>query len=138
MTVNIAVIGTLKKPTKEELKEYNLDYGLVISNLNSRYKGDWIADGVNQGSLVTTINGEKLKAGKYAFFTTPMEKGDWPIVFNSEPDQWGVYKLDASKNVLETTATVTEIEPVEMLKYSISKGMIHLEWSTTRISFKVE
>jgi len=67
-----------------------------------------------------------------------MEKGDWPIVFNSEPDQWGVYKLDASKNVLETTATVTEIEPVEMLKYSISKGMIHLEWSTTRISFKVE
>ena len=61
MTVNIAVIGTLKKPTKEELKEYNLDYGLVISNLNSRYKGDWIADGVNQGSLVTTINGEKLK-----------------------------------------------------------------------------
>ena len=59
-------------------------------------------------------------------------------MLNSEPDQWGAYKLDKSKNVIESEAKVTEIEPVEMLRYTISDGMIHLEWSTTRISFKVE
>ena len=116
--------------------------GRVVFGELEKFGKVWRA-GANEATTIefsndVKINGEKLKAGKYAFFTTPMEKGDWPIVFNSEPDQWGVYKLDASKNVLETTATVTEIEPVEMLKYSISKGMIHLEWSTTRISFKVE
>lgn len=84
------------------------------------------------------INGKTLKAGKYAFFTTPMENGDWPIIFNSEHKQWGAYKLDASKNVLESTAKATEIESKELLTYSISDGMIHLEWSTTRISFAVE
>ncbi|MDC3242508.1 trypsin-like peptidase domain-containing protein [Flavobacteriaceae bacterium] len=59
-TVNIAVIGTLKKPSKEELEKHNLDYGLVISNLNNRYQSEWIDDGVNEGSIVTAINGEKL------------------------------------------------------------------------------
>ena len=84
------------------------------------------------------VAGQKVAAGKYAFFTMPKEEGNWPIMLNSESDQWGAYNMDASKNVLEAEATVTEIEPVETLKYSISNGMIHLEWATTRISFSVE
>jgi hypothetical protein len=83
------------------------------------------------------INGKELKAGKYAFFTTPMEKGAWPIIFNSEYKQWGAYKINPDLNVLKGEAKVTKIEPMEVLKYSISEGMIHLEWSTTRISFEV-
>lgn len=84
------------------------------------------------------VAGQKVAAGKYAFFTMPKEEGNWPIMLNSESDQWGAYNMDASKNVLEAEATVTEIEPVETLKYSISDGMIHLDWATTRISFSVE
>ena len=107
-----------------------------------QYGKIWRA-GANEATTIefskdVKINGKKLPAGKYAFFTTPMEKGDWPIIFNSEPNQWGAYKLDASKNVLESKAKSTEIKPVEMLTYSVSDGMIHLEWATTRISFKVE
>lgn len=84
------------------------------------------------------INGMKLKAGKYAFFTTPTEEGSWPIFFNSEHKQWGAYKLDATKNVVESEAAASKIEHTEMLTYSISDGMIHLSWATTRISFNVE
>lgn len=62
MTVNLSVIGTLKKASKAELKRYDLDYGLVISDLSSRYKDEWIADGINKGSIVTAINGVKLKS----------------------------------------------------------------------------
>lgn len=99
--------------------------------------------GANEATTIefdkdVTINGKKLKAGKYAFFTTPMEKGDWPIIFNSEHKQWGAYNLDQSKNVLESTAKVSKIEHTEMLTYSISNGMIHLDWATTRISFEIK
>ena len=106
------------------------------------YDKVWRA-GANEATTIefsadVKINGKKLKAGKYAFFTMPKEDGAWPIMLNSEAEQWGAYNLDQSKNVIESEAKVTEIEPVEMLRYSISDGMIHLEWSTTRISFQVE
>ncbi|QTN39264.1 DUF2911 domain-containing protein [Cryomorphaceae bacterium] len=106
------------------------------------YDKVWRA-GADKATTITftedvTINGNKVAAGKYAFFTMPKEEGNWPIMLNSQADQWGAYNLDTEKNVLESEATVTEIEPVEMLKYSVSDGMIHLEWATTRISFPVE
>jgi len=66
MTVNISVIGTLKKATKAELKKYDLNHGLVISELSNRYKDEWIADGINKGSIVTAINGIKLKSVEQA------------------------------------------------------------------------
>ena len=62
MTINIPVIGTLKKATKEDLKKYDLSYGLVISDLSEGYKDEWIADGVNKGSIVTAINGVKVNS----------------------------------------------------------------------------
>jgi Do/DeqQ family serine protease len=62
MTVNIPVIGTLKKATKSDLKKYNLDYGLVITDLSDRYKDEWQADGVDKGSIVTAINGIKVNS----------------------------------------------------------------------------
>jgi hypothetical protein len=106
------------------------------------YDKVWRA-GANEATTIefskdVKINGSKVKAGKYAFFTMPKKKGDWPIMLNSEAEQWGAYKLDESKNVLESKAKATEIDAVEMLRYTISDGMIHLEWATTRISFKVE
>jgi len=62
MTINIPVIGTLKKATKTELKKYNLNYGLVISELSDRYKDEWKADGIGIGSIVTAINGVKVNS----------------------------------------------------------------------------
>jgi Do/DeqQ family serine protease len=62
MTVNLPVIGTLKKATKSELKKYKLDYGLVISELSERYKSEWQADGVDKGSIITAINGIKVNS----------------------------------------------------------------------------
>ena len=62
MTINIPVIGTLKKATKTELKKYDLSYGLVISELSDRYKDEWKADGIGAGSIVTAINGVKVNS----------------------------------------------------------------------------
>ena len=116
--------------------------GRVVFGELEKFGKVWRA-GANEATTIefsndVMINGKALKAGTYAFFTTPTEKGDWPIIFNSVAEQWGVYKLDASKNVLESKAKTSKIDSVEMLKYSVSDGMIHLQWSTTRISFKVK
>ena len=83
------------------------------------------------------IAGKKLKAGKYAFFVIPKEEGQWEIIFNSEAEQWGAYKRKPELDVLKTTAATFEIEATERLTYSIKAGMIHLDWSTTRLSFAV-
>jgi len=62
MTVNVPVIGTLKKATQSDLKKYDLDYGLVITDLSDRYKDEWKADGIDEGSIVTAINGIKVNS----------------------------------------------------------------------------
>ena len=62
MTVNVPVIGTIKKATQSDLKKYDLDYGLVITDLSDRYKDEWKADGIDEGSIVTAINGIKVNS----------------------------------------------------------------------------
>lgn len=59
-TIDIGVIGTLANASKSDLKKYDLKYGLVISELSDKYKDEWKADGVDKGSIVTSINGQKL------------------------------------------------------------------------------
>jgi hypothetical protein len=84
------------------------------------------------------VNGQKLVAGKYAFFVTPNENEPWTLIFNSVPKQWGAYKHDASKDVLVTESTTSEIDMTEKLTYSVEDGMVHLDWATTRVSFSVK
>lgn len=99
--------------------------------------------GANEATIMefsnnVSIGGKKLAAGKYAFFVIPKEEGNWTIIFNSEADQWGAYKRDASLDVLKTEASAFQIDHTEQLTYSIKEGMVHLDWATTRLSFAVQ
>jgi S1-C subfamily serine protease len=60
--VNIPVIGTLKKPTQKELNQFDLDNGLIISKLSDKYRDEWEADGIKEGSIITAINGIKVSS----------------------------------------------------------------------------
>lgn len=60
--VNIPVIGTLKKPTQKELNQFDLDNGLIISKLSDKYRDEWEADGIKEGSIITAINGVKVSS----------------------------------------------------------------------------
>ncbi len=130
---NVGVTITYNAPSVRER--------VIFGNLLP-YNKVWRA-GADKATTITftedvMINGNKVAAGTYSFFTMPKEEGKWPIMLNSVSDQWGAYNLDTSKNVLETDAEVTEIDHVETLRYRVSDGMIHLEWATTRISFAVK
>lgn len=89
-------------------------------------------------SMDVKVNGKDLAAGKYSFFVMPVENGDWTIIFNTEPKQWGAYKLDESKNALKIKAKATDHSPTEKLTYSIDGDNIHLDWANSRLSFTVK
>lgn len=100
--------------------------------------------GANEATTFETskdikVNGKTLAAGKYSFFVIPKESGPWTVIFNTVAKQWGAYKHDESKDALRVEANTSEIEHVEKLKYTIADdGMVHLDWSTTRLSFSIQ
>lgn len=59
---NFGIVGTLKEPSKDELKKFKLDYGLKIEKLteNQRLRDAWIQNGIKEGTIVTKINNQKI------------------------------------------------------------------------------
>ncbi|MFP4845767.1 S1C family serine protease [Winogradskyella sp. PE311] len=57
----LPTIGIVKNPTLADLKEFKIDYGLKITSLSdSNYESYWRKNGVEEGSIITSINGKKL------------------------------------------------------------------------------
>ena len=91
------------------------------------------------------IDGKKLKAGKYGFFTIP-SKEEWTIILNSNWNQHGKDEYDEKDDVLRF-----KVKPIiadslkEHLEYNIKKisdteGEITLAWEKVKvvIPFKVK
>jgi Do/DeqQ family serine protease len=53
-------IGFVKNASKKELEKFNADYGVKISEFDETYKMEWYQSGIEEGSIVTRINGKKL------------------------------------------------------------------------------
>ena len=61
-SIAIPILGTLQEPSKKVLKNLNIDYGLLISELSETHREDWESDGISEGSLVTEINDVKINS----------------------------------------------------------------------------
>ena len=61
-SILVPPVGTLKEASKSELKNLKLDYGLKISSLDTNLYEEWKDDGVNEGSIVISINGMKVNS----------------------------------------------------------------------------
>ncbi|MCW8816656.1 MAG: DUF2911 domain-containing protein [Ignavibacteriaceae bacterium] len=112
------------------------------------YNAVWRA-GANEATKITfntdvKINGKKLKAGSYGFFTIPT-KDKWTIIFNKVADQWGAFEYNDAEDVLRV-----EVAPEtdnscwqEWLAYTITKtsdntAVVRLEWEKLKVPFTVE
>jgi hypothetical protein len=100
--------------------------------------------GANEATVIefsedVTINGQVVKAGKYALFTIPGEE-EWTIILNKVWNQWGAYNYDASKDVISFKVAVeTKSEVTEAFTITISKkGLVELYWDKTGVEFKIE
>ena len=85
------------------------------------------------------VEGKKLAAGKYSLFTIP-NKDEWTIIFNSEPNQWGAYKYDESKDVLRVNVKPAKSkEFTEQLTFKVSeKGHVKMLWENMMVAFSVK
>jgi len=88
------------------------------------------------------INGQKLEAGKYSFFTIPNEN-EWTIIFNKVSKQWGAYNYDSTKDALRIKVKPQEHNFTESLQYNFTDlhtdfVKVNLDWENLRISFDVK
>lgn len=100
--------------------------------------------GANEATTVefskdVTIEGKKLPAGKYSFFT--LSNGDkWTLIFNKTLGQWGAYKYNQNDDVLRVDVKSKKAAKfAEKLTYTVSKdGLVTLNWGDIETSFKVK
>ncbi|WP_178988065.1 trypsin-like peptidase domain-containing protein [Winogradskyella schleiferi] len=59
-TYMMPTIGLIKNAADKDLKRFNADYGVKISKLDNANKLSWNKNGVEEGSIITKINGKKL------------------------------------------------------------------------------
>jgi len=104
--------------------------------------------GANPATVLTTdkdikVEGKTLPAGKYTFFVTPSEKGEWTITINSQTGQWGIKNNgdaneDPAKDVVVAKVKTKTAPMTERLKYEITKTGFSLIWETTEVPVKVK
>ncbi len=84
-----------------------------------------------------TVDGQALKAGKYALFTIPGEK-EWTVIFNNNPDQWGAYKYDESLDAIRVKVQPKEHKMTEQLLIDVDpNGIISISWDRMRVEVQV-
>jgi hypothetical protein len=84
------------------------------------------------------IEGRELKAGKYGLFTIPAEN-EWTIIFNKEPNQWGAFKYDKSKDILRVPVKPTKAKSfTEQMTFVQNGNKIALLWGDTEVDFMVQ
>jgi hypothetical protein len=98
--------------------------------------------GANEATRFTTdkaitVEGKQLPAGTYGFFAIPTAN-QWTIIFNSEPNQWGAFKYDSTKDVLRVMVTPKKAGKHERLVYKITKKGFELDWAKVAVPVKVE
>lgn len=96
---------------------------------------------VFQTSKDITVEGKRLPAGKYAFFT--VKNGDtWTLIFNKTWKTWGAYDYEKNKGNDALTVDVQGTQsttPAERLTFNIAKdGSVSLLWSNEKVVFKVK
>ncbi len=57
---NLPTIGLIKNASEKDLKNFKAEYGVKISKLDEANKLSWNKNGVEEGSIITKINGKKL------------------------------------------------------------------------------
>ena len=103
--------------------------------------------GANEATSFTcsqdvTVEGQKLPAGTYSFFTIP-GKSEWTIVFNKEKDLWGAYEYKPASDVLRVTvkpqAAAARDEWMEFRFTDLSwkGGTLALQWDKLVVPVRI-
>lgn len=134
-----------------EGKIYGTDvvpYGYTVLGFGSNVASPWRAGAdectVMSFSTDVTINGQKLPAGKYAFFIE-VQADNSVLIFNKNTDAWGSYFYRKELDVLKVPTVQQKNMPVmqERLVYNFSNQTdyavdISLDWERWSFPIHVE
>lgn len=83
------------------------------------------------------IDGNLLKAGKYAIFTIPSDS-TWIVIFNEEWDQWGSYNYDSTKDAFRLIVQPRKSDYTERMTFSFDDKSLKFEWENLYYQLPVE
>lgn len=102
--------------------------------------------GANEATLFeishdATIGGQKLAAGKYAFFTIP-NKDSWTLIWNRQAEQWGSTNYKPEEDALKIEAKPQTVAAQERFEIRIadvddSTAKVELRWADLMVPFAV-
>lgn len=123
-------------------------YGYAVLGFGSEMPSPWRAGAdectVMSFSTDVTINGQKLPAGKYAFFIE-VQPDSSVLIFNKNTQEWGSYFYRKDLDVMRVTTVQQKNRPVmqERLAYNFSNETDHsvdinLDWERWSFPIHVE
>lgn len=89
------------------------------------------------------IEGQKIAAGTYGFFTIP-GKEEWVLILNKNAEQHLADDYDAAEDVIRIMAKPEVLEePVEALTYEVipgedGRGIISVSWEKIKVAFSIQ
>ena len=104
--------------------------------------------GANEATTFSTsddvlVDGQKLAAGTYSFFTIPAAEGPWTVIFSTQKELWGAYEYDPKQDALRIQATPAAAgEPTEWMQYSFedltpNSANLVLRWEKTKLAVPI-
>ena len=93
---------------------------------------------VFQVTKAVKVEGKDLPAGKYSLFTVANE-GEWTIIFNKTPNQWGAVDYKEADDALRVKVKPGKATPfAEKMTFNVDKnGTVTLLWGDIKVDFKV-
>ena len=89
-----------------------------------------------------TIDGKELAAGKYSFFAVP-GKETWTLIINKDPEQWGAYGYDPTKDAMRVEVKPVAAEHTEWMRFTIdptnpSSAVVTLNWEKVAVPMTID
>ncbi|HEX9825554.1 MAG TPA: trypsin-like peptidase domain-containing protein [Flavobacteriaceae bacterium] len=81
MVAELPILGRVKNAREDDLRRFNTKNGIKITQLNSQYARNWKANGIEEGCIVTAINGIKVNSVEDAQRVIDNQTSDEPLKF---------------------------------------------------------
>lgn len=88
------------------------------------------------------IEGQAIKAGKYALFAIP-GKAEWTFIFNKQVKIWGTYEYKDSEDVLRVKVKPMKAPHSEWMalgfgKLTADSAMVYMHWEKVMVGFTIK
>jgi hypothetical protein len=103
--------------------------------------------GANEATTISfsdpvKIGGADVPAGKYSFFAIPA-RDKWTLILNKDPEQWGAYGYDQSKDQVRVSATPVAASHNEWMRFTVdpvspSSALVTMHWEKLSVPMTVE